>query len=273
MWHCPHCQSPLQLDTASKSWSCAAGHQFDRAKEGYVNLLVVNQKRSKTPGDSADMLAARRRIHELGLFSPLAEAVVEAVLERCATGLAPQRVLDLGCGEGYYTARLQLALPRAELGGIDIAKTAVKAAAKRYKLPSFAVASTFALPVPSASVDVATRIFAPADDAELVRILRPGGLYLEVTPAAEHLMALRQRLYTNPVAHEPPRCTLEGMKYTATQQISFDVCLDNQQLRDLVSMTPFAHRGLPQRREELLQLESLELGMRFNVTAFTKGME
>ena len=55
---CPLCHQPLTQ--ANNSFVCPGRHQFDVAKEGYVNLLPVQHKRSRDPGDSAEMMQARR---------------------------------------------------------------------------------------------------------------------------------------------------------------------------------------------------------------------
>ena len=103
---CPLDKSPLENQGAS--WRCAAGHSFDIASQGYIHLLPVQNKRSRDPGDSKEMIAARRRFREAGVYQPIAQAVAEATL----TGLSPASTpgcLDAGCGEGYYLRQLATA--------------------------------------------------------------------------------------------------------------------------------------------------------------------
>ncbi len=52
---CPVCQSSLSYEAGSLR--CPAGHSFDVAKQGYVNLLGKPPKNADTP----DMVAARER--------------------------------------------------------------------------------------------------------------------------------------------------------------------------------------------------------------------
>src|SRR5690606_4067516 len=94
MYLCPLCQQPLHL--SAKQYQCANRHSFDIAREGYVNLLPVQHKNSKDPGDNKDMMQARRDFLHAGWYAPLAQAVSDTV-----TKLAPDTLLDLGCGEGY----------------------------------------------------------------------------------------------------------------------------------------------------------------------------
>ena len=140
MYRCPLCQ--LNLQSVASGYQCANRHQFDRAKEGYVNLLPVQQKKSLDPGDSADMILARRNFLEAGFYQPLSDAV-NAMLFAVLKSSALPTLLVIGCGEGYYSNRLQRFLqtqqvtdlntttPAVCLYGIDISKAAIKAAAKK----------------------------------------------------------------------------------------------------------------------------------------------
>jgi 23S rRNA (guanine745-N1)-methyltransferase len=139
MWICPVCRQTLS-SKQGKSLICPDGHSYDLAREGYVNLLQANRKNSRLPGDSKEMIAARRRVHAAGLYHPLAVAI----REQLTTLASPSpRVLDLGCGEGHYCRSIQQVLPASSVYGIDISKAAVKMAARSCPEASFAVASVF----------------------------------------------------------------------------------------------------------------------------------
>lgn len=88
---------------SDKSYRCPQGHQFDMAKEGYVNLLPVQHKRSRDPGDSAEMMQARRAFLDAGHYLPLRETVAQMLDDMLPDSASA--MLDIGCGEGYYTAR------------------------------------------------------------------------------------------------------------------------------------------------------------------------
>jgi len=96
---CPLDGSPLQKH--DKNWSCAAGHTFDIARQGYVHLLPVQNKRSRDPGDNKEMVAARQRFLNAGYYQPVAEALSSAVFPKDISE-ASISCLDAGCGEGYY---------------------------------------------------------------------------------------------------------------------------------------------------------------------------
>ena len=124
VWMCPHCTQPLEA--CESGLFCVNGHRFDRAREGYVNLLPVQHKRSKHPGDNAEMVRGRRALHQAQLYRPLAEALCDLV----ATCTDVSTLLDIGCGEGYYDGMLSARLSDLSVYGVDIAKTAVRLAAR-----------------------------------------------------------------------------------------------------------------------------------------------
>jgi 23S rRNA (guanine745-N1)-methyltransferase len=117
---CPLCHAPLAR--TDKSYACPQGHRYDMAKEGYVNLLPVQHKRSKDPGDSAEMMQARRAFLDAGHYQPLRDAVAQLLAAKLADGASA--ILDIGCGEGYYTAAFaDIAQQKgASTFGLDVSK-------------------------------------------------------------------------------------------------------------------------------------------------------
>lgn len=151
---CPLCHQPLSRE--KNSYICPQRHQFDMAKEGYVNLLPVQHKRSRDPGDSAEMMQARRAFLDAGHYQPLRDAIVAQLRERLDDKATA--VLDIGCGEGYYTHAFADALPEITTFGLDVSKVAIKAAAKRYPQVTFCVASSHRLPFSDTSMDAIIRM-------------------------------------------------------------------------------------------------------------------
>ena len=123
---CPICGE--QLDNQGRSYVCPNRHSFDVARQGYVNLLPVQQKHSQNPGDTREQVLSRRSFLEADFYAPIARALIDTAREMQAVG----PILDIGCGEGYYCTRLAKALG-AELTGLDISKEAVRVAAGKYK--------------------------------------------------------------------------------------------------------------------------------------------
>ncbi|WP_237067424.1 putative RNA methyltransferase [Microbulbifer guangxiensis] len=259
IWQCPLCHLPLEC--REHDWHCGSGHLFDLAREGYVNLLPVQHKHSKEPGDSADMLRARRSFLEAGHYRPLAEAI---------TALLPyesgRQLLDVGCGEGYYTRQLRAAgWPADALAGVDIAKAGVRMAAKAQRDSQYVVAGNFDLPIVKDSVDHILRVFAPGDAAELNRVVNPGGSIVDVAPGPEHLWSLKQALYREPREHAPPK-PLEGFVPEVELRCCFLFTLRGAEaIRDFLAMTPFAWKGDAEARAGLEQRETLRLEADFVV--------
>uniref|UniRef100_UPI0028A288B7 putative RNA methyltransferase n=1 Tax=Stutzerimonas nitrititolerans TaxID=2482751 RepID=UPI0028A288B7 len=168
MLTCPICQAPLQ--TVDNGVVCPANHRFDRARQGYLNLLPVQHKNSRDPGDNQAMVEARRRFLDGGYYAPLAERLAQLAAERTLT-----RWLDIGCGEGYYTAQLAQALPGADGYALDISREAVKRACKRAPQLEWLVASMARVPLADASCDLLASVFSPLDWNEARRLLAPGG--------------------------------------------------------------------------------------------------
>lgn len=259
----------LRLESTSptsKSYRCEAGHCFDIAREGYVNLLPVQQKKSLSPGDTIESLQARRRFLDGGFYQPLRDALTE-VIAPCQT------LIDLGCGEGYYTAAFSHVA--SEVIALDIAKPAIRMAAKTYPALRCAVASVAAVPLADASADAITSIFAPVPLAEMLRLLRPGGQVIVVTPAPAHLFSYRQALFEQVHDHEPSKfaeAASEHFQVVLRKEIRYDISLDQAAINDLLLMTPYAWKANPVRLSAVAQLQSLHTEAAFSVLVLAKPM-
>ncbi len=245
IYQCPLCQLPLL--SAEGHWACGARHRFDCAREGYVNLLPVQFKRSKEPGDDREMMQARRAFLDAGHYRGMRDGVIAMI-----NGLLPDRYvrwLDIGCGEGYYTSALAMAVAarsgQGRVYGLDIAKTAVRAAAKRYLRVRFCVASSQRLPFIDASLDGILRIYAPCNPAEMYRVLKPGGLVVTVAPGPRHLFQLKGRVYPQAMPTPLKDEHFTGFSPLAEQRLRFDLELSGEAAGQLLQMTPFAWRATP----------------------------
>ena len=99
---CPKCGLPLVENGISAL--CPKKHSFDRARAGYYNLLLSAS--GGTHGDNAQMVEARRAFLDTGAYKPLSDKVSELAAKYISGGA----VLDIGCGEGYYTDSIYRAL-------------------------------------------------------------------------------------------------------------------------------------------------------------------
>ena len=242
LYCCPVCSEALFLQASGKSYACPQQHSFDLAKEGYLNLLPVQFKHSKEPGDNKAMMTARRQFLEAGFYEPMAKAVAMMidVVPRQQQKLS---LLDLGCGEGYYNRKIVEYCKSSEqlsMQGVDIAKFAVAAAAKKQTSTKFIVGSCNRLPYPNQSFDMVLRIFAPSDDQELQRVLKSNGHLLTVTPGPRHLWQLKEFIYNEVKAHAEESIAPLGFDRLTTQRISYKISPDAKQRASLLQMTPFA---------------------------------
>lgn len=244
-YQCPLCQQPLLLN--QRVYSCLNHHQFDQAKEGYVNLLPVQHKRSKQPGDSADMMQARRHFLDAEHYQPLQQQVCDLLVR--VLPQPPVSVLDIGCGEGYYTHEVANRLEaqgEAKVYGLDVAKIAVRAGAKRYGNVEFCVASSHRLPFSDNQFDAVLRIYAPCKAEELARVVRPQGYVLTVTPGPRHLMQFKALIYQDVQLHDTTPEEMPGFTLVEEQQLSYPMTLNSEESGALLQMTPFAWRARPE---------------------------
>lgn len=258
-YRCPLCQHPLTL--TERSWRCEQRHSFDVAKEGYVNLLPVQQKNSLNPGDSKQMLLARRAFLEAGHYAPLVKALQQQVAEQLPSLSSDNgiRWLDIGAGEGYYTSHIAAMLPAAsESYGMDISKTGMKLAAKRYSQVNWAVASAYQLPYLNNSFDLMVRVYAPSDTDEIARCLKPGGQLLTVTPAPNHLFEFKQALYAQPNLHSDAVTQYPGFEHLQRERLTLTIAPDEHTYQQLLTMTPLGWKVSADNNEVLsAEIESL----------------
>ncbi|MBA1297419.1 putative RNA methyltransferase [Pseudomonas carnis] len=250
MLACPICSAPL--NTVDNGVACPAGHRFDRARQGYLNLLPVQHKNSRDPGDNLAMVEARRDFLNAGHYAPVAKRLAELAVER-----APQRWVDIGCGEGYYTAQIAQALPHADGYALDISKEAVKRACKRNPALTWLIASMARVPLAEASCQFLASVFSPLDWQEAKRLLSPGGGLMKVGPTSGHLMELRERLYDEVREYTDDKhlaLVPDGMSLAHSETLEFTLSLAEAQDRaNLLAMTPHGWRASAERRHEVIE--------------------
>ncbi|WP_282606431.1 putative RNA methyltransferase [Pelagibius sp. Alg239-R121] len=276
---CPLDGLPLAPEVGSLI--CANRHSFDISASGYINLLPVQYKKSRDPGDSKSMVTARRQVLDAGLFDPLADVLCEVVgseitgsgreaTGQTGTGEDEQPLLvDAGCGEGFYTARLAAHLqdnlkeraPKAL--GVDISKWAVMAAAKRHKNIAWVVASNKRLPLLQGAPKVITSLFGFETWPDWAQLQNAGQSVIVVDAGPRHLIELREIIYPTLQVHEPPvheGATANSYELVSETSTRFEQTVhDADLLIDLLEMTPHGRKSGAEARDRVKARESLSL--------------
>ena len=187
-------------------------------KREYWHLLPVQSMRTKAPGDSKEMVAARRAFLNAGYYGIFGRALGELCLAYGAAAGAdmPLHLLDAGCGEGWYDRCIAQAFAQAgrsvQLAGFDIAKPAVRLAAKALPAAKYAVASSFAQPVRTGWADLLLRLLLALCAGRVPACARPGGRMIYVVPGAEHLYQMKAVLYDTPYKNPVQEVAYEGFR-------------------------------------------------------------
>jgi len=267
---CPVCSRPLCVE--EKCARCEAGHSFDRAKEGYFNLLLSSSAGGH--GDDKAMLLARRAFLEKGYYAHLLVALKEVCAEHFEKGCT---LVDAGCGEGYYTRAISETLlektGEVNFFAFDIAKEAAKLVAKKMKgTATVFVSSAYRMPLASGSADGILSLFAPFAREEYLRVLKPGGLLIRAYPLAEHLFELKEAVYEEPLKNQESSDPGEGLDSIVEKRVQKRIELNsNEDIVALFGMTPYAHKTSERDREKLNALEKLCVTTDFGIGIYRKN--
>jgi len=275
---CPHCFGALQLQPGpGRTLGCAAGHRFDVAREGYVNLLPPSGRSGAVHGDTDEMVNARRAFLGQDFYLPLSEAVGEMVagvlpLDRAAV------LLDAGCGEGYLLQSMRGLIEagghEVHAGGFDLSRPAVRQAARLMPDAAMFVANIrHPWPVVTASVDVLLNIFAPRNPGEFQRVVRSGGHLVVVIPAMDHLSELRDLVPLLPIAADKEdtlRTSLEGFALAKRREVAFGLKLQGPVAEGLLAMTPNAWAVPADARQQLRNCALIETRASFILLLFCR---
>ena len=271
---CPVCNG--KMEKKDGKYICLNNHNFDISKYGHSNFLLSNQKNSKMPGDSKEMVLSRKNYLEKGYYEIISDSVNNALL-KYTSGKIELNILDIGCGEGYYTNRLKNVLDKLditnEIVGIDISKEAIISAAKSYKNIDWIVASASALPIENGSLDVIICMFAKIIPEEKLRTLKKGGKLIVVSTGEDHLLQLKEVVYDfvrkdfySPVEDLNIFNYLETINKKAEIEV-----LEKESIENLFNMTPYRWRSPQKGIEKLFALNTLKTTIEINIDIFEKN--
>ncbi len=262
-----------KLKQTDKQYVCENGHTFDIARQGYVNLLPVQHKRSKQPGDSKAMVLARTDFLNAGYYQAVAEKLTEMVSAQIINDNSINHnehcILDAGCGEGYYfdfifnALKNETGVGKLSFIGLDISKDAVIQAAKRNKQISWVVGTNRQPPVEEKSVDIILCLFGFISFDGFYKTVKPGGKIIIVDPGAEHLKELREIIYPEikkPDQQRSLQTENTGFSLVHSEKLQFKVNIANKtQINNLLLMTPHFYRASKAGREVACNLQQLDL--------------
>ncbi len=271
-YKCPLCGRSLELQ--QRSYRCENKHCFDVAKEGYVNLLPVQQKKSLIPGDSKEMLVSRQRFLEKGYYEFLVQAIAEALAQHCEVAGDTIDLLDMGCGEGYYCQQLLQRNSQLRITGVDISKQGILMTAKRKLGLQAAVASVYELPFFGNSFDCALSVFSPVSGVETSRVLKPKGILILVGPTGNHLHGLIKHIYLQPTSHEGNTQALtdtEDFSLVEKKQVSDSVQVVGEDVMNLLAMTPYYWQCTPEQQKSLAELDCVETPLEFQISVYVNN--
>lgn len=262
---CPVCGGMLTAE--NRVLRCENNHSFDIAKEGYVNLLISGRA-GDSRGDNKEMARSRRDFLNKGYYAPLAQAAADSVKQYTQEGDA---VLDICCGEGYYTDYLTKQLAR-DYYGFDLSKNMVRLAGKRRCGATFFVANIAAIPVQSGTVKLAFHLFAPFHAQEFGRVLADDGVLVSAIPGERHLYGMKQVLYDTPYGNDEKPPQAEGLTLFDTVRVHKTILLPSQEdIGALFQMTPYYYHTPSQGMACLQALSSLETEIDFVLLFYKKA--
>jgi len=263
---CPIDGEKLSLN--EKQLICENGHSYDVARQGYVNLLPVQHKRSKHPGDSKEMVVARTNFLSSGVYEPIAKKLAE-VTSLYLDNQSETCLMDAGCGEGYYFDYLFKKIQSSDRTneysfiGLDISKFAIIDAAKKNKNITWIVGTNRQPPIENKSVDIILCVFGFQSFEGFKSILKVNGKIILVEPGAEHLKELRDIIYSEVKVTEPPDLNVAkelGLSLVDTQKLKFKTGkINNLEINQLLLMTPHFFRANKQGQIAAAELQEIDL--------------
>ena len=279
---CPICYE--RLERHENSMLCTHGHSFDISRRGYVNLLTGNRKNH---GDNRDMILARDAFLSCGAYSHLADEIVSILSDNLVckaknrydakdgqSDESENVIIDSGCGSGYYTNCIEngltdLGIPHS-IYAYDVSKDAVQCTASKNKNINLCVASVFSMPYSDGCADAVCCIFSPLNIPEFRRVLKPGGLFIEVIPNPEHLIELKRILYEHPYENTVSENGREGFDLLFESNVKRTVNLNANETANLFAMTPYFYRTSIEGRERLHRITSLSVNADFKILVYAK---
>lgn len=261
---CPKCHQPLILD--GKSYKCQNNHCFDIAKSHYINLLLNPDKSTNNPGDNKESLQCRKDFLNQRYYDVILNEVVTYIINH---NHPQMQILDLGCGEGYYTYRMKQELgDDCTIYGLDISKDGIQMATKYTKDIYWIVGNSKNIPIQDHSLDVITALFTVVNAQEIQRCLKEDGYMIHVTANNKHLIEFKELIYdeVKVKSDEHIRLPFETVKSYDFQKT---IHLKNREdTLNLLKMTPHYYHIKKERRHVLDTLGEFDVTIDIRITVY-----
>lgn len=262
---CPVCGKDLKED--GKSYVCENKHCFDKAKEGYVNLLTGAHRPGSSIGDNRDMALNRRDFLAKGYFDALVHALGEFIKEQ---GYSRPVIADVCCGEGYYGDKIKGKIA-CEMVGFDLSKEMVRLAAKRKNDITYFVGNLANIPIKDSSIDIALHLFAPFHEKEFSRIINDDGYIVSVVAGENHLYELKEILYDTPYKNDEKPPETKVLKLIDKRKVSAKVHLKTKEdIMSLFKMTPYYYHTKSEDKLKLDNIEHMDITVEFVMFIYKK---
>lgn len=252
---CPVCHQKLKR--LSKTYVCENHHSFDISRYGYVNL----SRRKTKSGDNATLTEARTHFLQAGYYHFLKNEMLQIFQETGA-----HEMVDLACGDGYYTA--DFPLPHL---GIDLSQSALRTATRNDPRGEYLLASIFDIPLADSSCEFMLTCFAPVAIHEIERCLKKKAYFLLVLPDTDHLFELKQQLYNNVRLNPQEDLSFTGFHLLKEKRIRSGEVLPQGVLRNLLYMTPYAYRTKKEALQYFASIPSLYVRFSFRLLLWQKN--
>lgn len=264
LYICPKCKS--KLEKCEKSFICTNNHLYDISKKNYINFLLSNDKNSMNPGDSKDSLEARHAFLTKNYYEFIFNKVNELLKDYDKINL-----LDIGCGEGYYTYNLKKQHPLYNIYGFDISKDAISIATRYTKNDiNWFVANSKNIPIENNSIDVVLAMFSFVTPSEIERVLKKDGIIIQVCAGNNHLIELKQTIYDNVVIKNKDNLQLPFKLIDSLEHKTTITINSNEDIINLFKMTPHYYRIKKDNKTLLDNLNSMDITLDIIINVYKK---
>ena len=260
---CPKCHQPLFQE--GNSYKCKNNHCYDIARSKYINLLLNPDKSTNNPGDSKESLRARKAFLNQGYYDGILSQVVTYIKDHYHDNM---HILDLGCGEGYYTNGLKKQLPESTIYGLDISKEAILMASKYNKEVCWIVGNSKNIPILDHSLDVICALFTVVNHQELKRCLKENGYIIHITANRNHLIELKHLIYDE---IKEKADTFIRLPFKTIHSYDYKELLHIRNREDslnLLKMTPHYYHIKKEKRSILDTLDTLDVTIDIKITIY-----